>query len=843
MVSSTHGALLFSVLVASLIAPASARAQGPCGLATRVPFAGHMFPLDSIPDLQPMTPVKAFPNLPPPASPLFRRPLFLTAPSDGSNRLFVVMQAGLIRVFPNHPLADSVTVFLDISDRVLSIFSGGINEQGLLGLAFDPDYASNGYFYVNYTAPRADCTEIADSCTKIVRFSVSAQDPDQADPNSAFQLLEYAQPAPPHNGGMLTFGPDDLLYIAAGDGGISANGQDTSTLLGALLRIDPHGGTPYAIPADNPFAGDPNRAQEIWAYGLRNPWRFSFDRLTGDVWIGDVGAASWEEVDFIAAGTPGGLNFGWDRCEGTHDVFGNDCSSIESVAPVLEYDHGPTGGFAITGGYIYRGDRSPGLYGAYIYGDFASGNIWAWDGVSAAPTQIATLTGVSSFGEDRDGELYLVRLTDGQIYRLEESGDAGDGQFPLTLSATGLFSDTANLVPAPGMIEYEVTTPLWSDGASKRRWVALPGTEQIEFDTTGAWSFPVGTAFVEHFELPISPSLTRRVEMRVFLRQVDRWIGYTYRWNDAQTDAELLTDALSEDFTVDFGEGPETQTYNYPAPAECLGCHTSAAGRVLGARTRQLNGPFDYPLATDNQLHAWNCIGLFTRDIGDPQRHGAYAELGDPNATLLERSRAYLATNCAICHQPLGPAPGGLDLRFAPLLGEMNLIGVAPSEGDLGLFNPERIKVGVKEESTLWHRIQATDPAIRMPRGSLVPDPLAVQALGDWIDTALATLDSDGDGVPDGSDNCPHGVGDACQCGDVDRDGDVDEGDPSDVQAIRLFLAGLPPGISFEGHRRCLAADSVGNCTIADVVRLRRALAGLPPPVEPVCDAATEPAP
>ncbi len=559
----------------------------------------------------------------------------------------------------------------------------------------------------------------------------------------------------------------------------------------------------------------------------------------------------------MPAGTPGGLNFGWPECEGAHDGPAGDCSSIDPIPPVLEYVHGASGGFAIIGGYVYRGDRFPQLYGAYIYGD-VSGDIWAWDGVSAEPNQIANRTSLSSFGEDRDGELYLALRASGQLWGFEETLDAGNAQFPLKLSETGLFSDTAGLVPAPGLIEYEVNVPLWSDGALKRRWLALPGSEQIAFDTTGAWSFPVGTAFVKHFELPTAPSVTRRVETRVFVRQVDRWIGYTYRWNDTQTDAELLTDALSEDFTVDFGGGPETQTYSYPSPAGCLGCHTSAAGRVLGARTRQMNGPFDYPLATDNQLHAWNCIGLFTRDIGDPQRLGAYAEFADPNATLLERSRAYLATNCAICHQPLGPAPGGLDLRFAPLLGEMNLIGVAPSEGDLGLSNPERIKVGVKEESTLWHRIQAADPALRMPRGSLVPDPLAVQVLGDWIDTALATLDSDGDGEPDASDNCPRapnpsqsddggvgssvadGVGNACQCGDVDGDG---LGDPSDVQAIRLFLAGLSSGISPEGHRRCVAADSVGECTIADMVRLRRVLAGLAPPVEPLCDAATEPAP
>ncbi|MCH7892418.1 MAG: thrombospondin type 3 repeat-containing protein, partial [Gemmatimonadetes bacterium] len=479
---------------------------------------------------------------------------------------------------------------------------------------------------------------------------------------------------------------------------------------------------------------------------------------------------------------------------------------------MIEYPHGDLG-FSVIGGYVYRGSQFPQLYGRYIFGDFVSGRIWAWDGVSAEPTQIATASYVNSFGEDGEGELYIVRRTSpGEIDRLEES-DSLDPKLPQQLSQTGLFSDTASLTPAEGMIEYEVNSPLWSDGAIKRRWLALPMGQRIEFDTTEAWRFPVGTAFVKHFELFVSPTATRRLETRVFLRQREGWIGFTYRWNEDETDADLLTERLSEDFQVDLGAGVQTQTWTYPSPNECMGCHTAAAGYVLGARTRQLNRIF----GDENQLHAWNCMGVFEEEIGDPSALGSYANPADPTASLQQRARAYLAANCAICHQPLGPAPGGMDMRYAALLGDMNLIGVSPSEGDLGLPDPRRIKPGRSIESVLWQRLATTDPDVRMARGTLVPDTVGIQILAAWIDTGLFALDSDGDGISDEIDNCPRvsnalqrdtggldtlipdGVGDACQCGDTDESGRVDQ---ADVDTVRWGLADPITPLTEAGQRR-----------------------------------------
>ena len=359
--------------------------------------------------------VPAFPNLD------FGHLVFLTAPPDGTDRIFVVEQAGTIEVFPNDPGVSSSTTFLDIRDVVWD----DNNEQGLLGLAFDPDYANNGYFYTNYTYnDSADCSNAGDNCnTRIVRYSVSAGDPNVADPGSALILLEFNQPSPNHNGGMLAFSPaDGMLYIGTGDGGrgASANGQDKNTLLGAILRIDPHAPESNYIPPGNPFGS------AIWHYGLRNPWRFSFDRQAPhDLWIGDVGQALWEEIDF-AQSDESGFNFGWAECEGNH-AYGaaqdSDCQAGNAngyTPPVIEYS--TTGWHSVTGGYVYRGSRAPLLRGMYVYADYQGPKmIWAWDRSTlgadglGVPEVIGSVDRVTSLGEDEAGELYIVEQL-GTIY-------------------------------------------------------------------------------------------------------------------------------------------------------------------------------------------------------------------------------------------------------------------------------------------------------------------------------------------------------------------------------------------------------------------------------------------
>ncbi|MGD8554051.1 MAG: PQQ-dependent sugar dehydrogenase [Anaerolineales bacterium] len=334
-----------------------------------------------------------------------RRPLDLK--HTGDERLLVVEQAGLIRVVAEGKLQPRP--FLDIRDRV----NDGANEQGLLGLAFHPDYENNGLLFVNYTGDRGQ--------TVIARFQVSS-DPQVADPASELVLLQIEQPFANHNGGAMAFGPDGYLYVATGDGGSAGdpqgNGQRLDTLLGKLLRLDVDGGDPYTIPADNPFING-SGLPEIWNLGLRNPWRFAFDRLTGDLYLGDVGQTRWEEVDFQAFDSPGGINYGWNIREGGHPFASDTTSGLTD--PVAEYDH--DFGCSVTGGVVVRSPSLPDWQGVYLYGDYCLGFIWGLlrdpEGMWQSQVLFETNFRISSFGEDAAGEVYVIDQR-GAVYRLEE---------------------------------------------------------------------------------------------------------------------------------------------------------------------------------------------------------------------------------------------------------------------------------------------------------------------------------------------------------------------------------------------------------------------------------------
>jgi len=337
----------------------------------------------------------------------YSNPVAVTGAGDDSGRLFVVEQAGRILIVGGG-------VFLDMTTLVDS----STNEQGLLGLAFDPDYSANGYFYVNYThGPPGMNPDV----TRVSRFEVSVGDPNSADSSSETILLEFEQPASNHNGGDLHFGPDGYLYIATGDGGGSEdpnnNGQSLDTLLGKILRIDVDDENPPVIPPDNPFVGNGAALDEIWAYGLRNPWRFSFDRLTGDLFIGDVGQGAREEIDLQPAASAGGENYGWSCMEGDLVQNFNPCDGSPLTAPILVYGHDPE--CSVTGGFLYRGNIG-GLHGRYVFGDHCSGVIWFASesaGVWSTVVFENTTMDISSFGEDDDGELYVLDHDGGVIHR------------------------------------------------------------------------------------------------------------------------------------------------------------------------------------------------------------------------------------------------------------------------------------------------------------------------------------------------------------------------------------------------------------------------------------------
>lgn len=681
---------------------------------------------------------RAFPNL------SFSSPVAMLQASNDSARWFVVEQDGRVRVFRNSPSVSSADLFVDIGARVTS---GG--EAGLLGMAFHPRFPVDGRVYLSYTGPDG-----AQLVSRISEFRASG-DAAALDPASERVLIEVEQPFANHNGGHVAFGPDGHLYIGLGDGGSGndpfgpiGNGQNLQTLLGKMLRISvdevPQGQL-YGIPADNPFAAQARcgtsggtsaqgNCAEIHAYGFRNPWRWSFDRQSGELWVGDVGQSAREEIDRVVRGG----NYGWRCLEGTRGT-GLECGpNPNPLPPVGEDDH--DAGISVTGGYVYRGTALPALIGRYVFADFGSGRIWSLPAGAAptlrvdASTPPATDEQISSFAQDRDGELYVVAYG-GRLYRLTVSMDAAAG-VPAQLTQTGCVNPQDPVQPASGLIPHAPNAPYWADGAALERWIALPDGTTID-PGSGQWDLPHGTVLMQHLRLG-----GQLVETRLLMRHPDGvWQGYSYRWNAARTDATLVPDGASAQVTVD----GQPQTWIYPSGAQCLRCHGSAAGSSLGLETAQLNRDFTYPQTgrTANQLVTLNAIGTLNPQIVQPP--DALPSMPDPygaGGTLAERARAYLHANCSQCHRPGGGTSSSLDLRYTTALAATNACNADPQSGDLGIPNAKIIAPADAARSVLLERMSRRDlgsgQAVQMPPlATSVRDLAGEQLIRSWIDTAV----------------------------------------------------------------------------------------------------------
>jgi len=658
----------------------------------------------------------------------FTAPLaLLQAPNDNA-RWYVIEQGGAIKQFSGATPA-SASTFVDITSRVRS---GG--EMGLLGMAFHPNFPTDNRVFLSYT------TGTSPLVSRISSFR-SNDAGATLDAASESILLSIDQPETNHNGGHIAFGPDGYLYIGIGDGGGGGdnhgdrgNGQRLTTMLGKLLRIDINA-APYAIPSTNPFAANAvcpsagrasGECPEIYAYGLRNPWRWNFDRDNGELWLADVGQGQWEEVNQVTLGG----NYGWRCREGAHDFNPSTtgCSSGGLIDPVTEYNH--TLGNSITGGYVYRGPQATALRGRYLFADFGSGRIWAWIPENATqprePTQLLdTELNISSFGQGNDGELYIVNYG-GTLHKITFVGSTGGNPAPQLLSQTGCFSATDTKQPASGLIPYTINAPFWSDGANKDRWMALPDGQNIGVLSEGDWNFPNGTVLVKNFSIG-----SRLIETRLFMRHPDGvWGGFSYEWNAAQTDATLLEGGAVRDL----GNG---QSWIFPSESQCLDCHTEAAGRALGLETSQLNRSFTYPQTgrTANELATLNQIAMLTPAITDPSTQPMMPE---PFGTspLADRARAYLHTNCSQCHRPNGPTPSTMDLRYSATLMGTNACDVAPQSGDLGLgVNARLIAPGSPESSLVTNRMNRRDSAAMPPLGSHTVDAQGVALVTQWIDS------------------------------------------------------------------------------------------------------------
>jgi uncharacterized repeat protein (TIGR03806 family) len=658
-------------------------------------------------------------------------------PPAGNSRWFVVEKPGVVRTFPTaNPTAS--TVFIDISGAV---DDGG--EQGLLGMAFHPDFPTDPRVFLSYSSTASG---------RVSRISAfrTLDNGATLDPGTEQILLTVDQPANEsnHKGGNIAFAPgnDRELYIGLGDGGGGGdnhgsigNGQRMTTMLGKMLRIDVGTdpmGTTYAVPASNPFfnastPGDKCPAAgrgsgtcpEIYASGFRNPWRWSFDRLNGSLWVGDVGQGSWEEVDLVTVGN----NYGWRCREGAHDFNTSGCPGGGLTDPIVEY--GRTQGASITGGYVYRGTQTTNLVGRYIFGDFVSGRIWAWIPESAPsprePTELLdTSLSISSFGQANDGELYVVNFN-GTLHHIEFDTGPVTGSVPQNLSQTGCVSTTDAKQPASGMIPYAINAPFWSDGASKERWLALPNGQSATVRTDGDWDFPIRTVLMKNFSVG-----TRLIETRLLMRHPDgTWGGFSYEWNAGQTDAALVDGRVVRDI----GNG---QNWIFPSGDDCLACHTDAANRALGLETAQLNRTLTYPQTgrTANELITLSHVGLLSPPITVSATQASMPDPADPTASLTNRARAYLHTNCAQCHRPSGPTPSSMDLRYTTALNMTNACNVSPSSGDLGIgVNARLIAPGNVANSIIVNRANRRDGNQMPPLGSNRVDTDGVALLTQWI--------------------------------------------------------------------------------------------------------------
>ena len=673
----------------------------------------------------------AFPNLPA----LVQAVGLLQAPGD-TGQWYALEKDGRVLRFDNSPDAAAVSTFIDIRSPADPIdVDSGPNEAGLLGMAFHPDYGNtNWHVYLSYTIDGAGTG--GPLVSVIARFE-SKDGGLTLDATDAVELLRLVQPYTNHNGGQIAFGPDGYLYVAFGDGGSGGDpgdrAQDTSNLFGAMLRIDVDVGAPYGVPGDNPFAVGPalcdtgsagNACPEIYAWGLRNPWKWSFDPTSEQLWVGDVGQNAWEEVDLVKLGG----NYGWRCREGAHDYDTSGVCPDDLVDPVIEYSHGV--GNSITGGYVYRGAAIPELGGRYVFGDFSQGKIFAsvdnGDGTFGYEQLLDTSTLISAFAAERDGELLFINYGAGDIRRIVQSGGNATDDVATVLSATGCVDAADPSLPARGLIPYDINVPFWSDGAAKERWYAIPDGTAIDVDVEGDWVFPIGAVLMKHFRLN-----NELIETRLMMRHTDgEWAGYSYEWNAAGTDADRLYGGKIKSIGG--------QEWIYPGGAECMRCHTQAAGLALGPEHGQLNKDFTYPSTgrTANQLATADAVDLLADPLpGDSTSLVRFPDPTDVSVPLAARARSYLHSNCAGCHRPGGPTPSNMDLRYATAFADTNTCNVMPNSGMLGMPGARIVTPGEADRSILVHRANRRDVHGMPPLGSSIVDTAGVQLLSDWVDS------------------------------------------------------------------------------------------------------------
>ena len=671
---------------------------------------------------EPPLPYTTEPYLPGVAIP---NPVFVTT-EPGTRNLMVVLQssdegrpARVLRIDPK-ATPPATTPFLEIPSRLT------------YSIAFHPGYPTNGLAFLIGNGPRGPETR-----TNILwRIRVSRSAPFLPEPGSETTLLEW--PSGGHDGGGMDFDRDGLLYVSTGDGSNDSDaldsGQTLDDLLGAVLRIDvdhPDPGRTYGIPRDNPFIDHPGARGEIWAYGLRNPWRLCVDRPTGQIWVGNNGQDLWETAHLVRRGE----NYGWSVHEGSHLFYRHRRRGpTPVVAPTFEHPHSEAR--SLTGGVVYRGARLPDLDGVYVYGDHSTGRLWGGrhDGtrVTWHRELAATPLQPTAFAVSPDGDLLIADLGTGLHRLVPATRTNAPGSFPRKLSETGLFSSTRDHRVQPGVVSYQLVAPGWTDGATSEHLLGLPGTAQANPTPERSWSLPNGTVLVQTLSLPrpgTASGAPRRIETRILSQQGGQWSGYTYRWSDDQSDAELVSAAGEDrDYRVSDSSAPggvSSHPWRFPSRAECLVCHSRAAGFVLGFSTLQLD--------RDDQLKSWERLGLLSQSAPRPPEDARLVDPHDTTAPLEVRARSYLHVNCAGCHIQAGGGNARMQLEITTPREKMELVGARPQHDSFGLKDPMLVSPGRPDSSVLLHRLSRRGPGQMPPLVSQRVDTRAVTLFRDWI--------------------------------------------------------------------------------------------------------------
>jgi uncharacterized repeat protein (TIGR03806 family) len=687
--------------------------------------------------------VRAFPKL------KFTEPLEM-AFVPHKKAWFVLERGGKIFMFDTDPNTEEKKLVLDVG-------------RGSYGMALHPQFEKNGFIYISNMPPSARDT--ADG-SRVSRYKI---DPAKMQGEASSEKIILTWPRGGHNGGCLRFGPDGYLYLVTGDGSGIADqletGQNINDLLASILRIDvdkTDGDKAYRIPDDNPFVKTAGARGEVYAYGLRQVWKMSFDTATGDLWGGEVGQDLWEMVYKIEKGG----NYGWSVSEGNHPFRPERKKGPSPILkPIVEHNHFEFR--SITGGFIYHGKRLPELKGAYIYGDYDTGRAWMlkYDGKVQKVTENKELAKstlrIVAWGQDAEGEVLALDFIQGGIYQLNPSppAPADAPKFPRKLSETGLFTSTKDMTPTPGLIPYSVNAELWSDGATKDRYIAIPGSGKVEYETmtypqpapgsVPGWRFPDNTVLVKNFYLelePGNPKSRRRLETRLLHGRIypgteevgdQVWSGYTYIWNDTQTDAELAdAKGVDRQFTIKDAKAPggeRQQTWHFPSRVECNMCHTVTAKYALGLNTAQMNKDHNYNGVIANQMSTLEHIGLFDRKLpATPDKLPKLVDYHDTKADINDRARAYMHANCSHCHRKWGGGNAEFQLLATLPLKETGT-DVKPAHGNFDLKDPLLLVPGHPERSMIHHRMTRLGLG-RMPHiASTVVDQEGVKLIEEWI--------------------------------------------------------------------------------------------------------------